>query len=129
MNDHHEHTSWGEIDLDTAEAIKRSTRKAVGEGVTDALESGCVEEGIARGLQAGIRRAAEDEELCDLLMSRLAESFRRRAAKASGEIVVDGLIGLARKAAWLALTVGLLYAFGGVPALVAAWKYMTAKAP
>ena len=117
---------WGELDPETTERIKGDIRRAVSEGIAAAVEDGSIQHAISHGLTDGLRRASSDEELIDALMARIATSFRRSATEASGRIVVDGVVGMAKRAGWIMLVSLLIYSIGGPAALVTFWKYLTA---
>lgn len=102
-------SNWGDLDPATVEKLKSHIQRSVADGVAE-----------------GLRSVAEDEDLFDLLAARVTSAFRRSAAKASGEFLIDSAKGLARRAFTFIVLGVLVYSMGGWAGLVALWKAMTA---
>ena len=118
-------SDWGALDPAAADKLKAYVRQSVADGVRDAIAEGGIQQSIADGVATGMRSVAEDEDLFDLIASRTASAFRRSATRAGGELLIDGLSGLARKAAWFVVLGALVYSLGGWAGLAAAWKALT----
>ncbi len=118
-------SDWGALDPAAADKLKAYVRQSVADGVRDALAEGDIQRSIADGVATGMRSVAEDEDLFDLIASRTVGAFRRSATRAGGELLIDGLMGLARKAAWFVVLGVLVYSLGGWAGLATAWKAMT----
>lgn len=119
-------SDWGALDPAVADKLKAYVRQSVADGVHDAIAEGGIQQSIADGVAAGMRSVVEDEDLFDLVASRAAGAFRRSATRAGGELLIDGLSGLARRAALFVVLGVLVYSLGGWAGLVAAWKALTA---
>lgn len=115
-------SNWGDLEPHQVESIKHHISQAVSEGIVTGLLGGDIQAAIADGVTHGLHRAASDELLFDQLTASTAAAFRRGATKASGEFVLGGLWGLARRAAWFVLLGIVVYSLGGWSALAALWK-------
>jgi hypothetical protein len=118
-------SNWGDLDPQTITQLKLDIRRAVADGVDDALRHGALRDAIAEGVTIGLSQTAMDEDLFDSIVERTAAAFRRSATQASGRIVVDGVTGLAKRAAWFAVLGILVYALGGWTGLAALFKTFT----
>lgn len=118
---------WGDLDPEATAKIKADIRQAVAEGIAETVESGHIQTAISQGLTDGLRHAAADPELIDVLMSRVADAFTKRATEASGRMVIGGVLGAMRRGIWIALLSLLVYSLGGWSAVSALWKYLTAS--
>jgi len=79
---------------------------------------------VAEAVAKGIKDAASDPEL----WAAALDAMKRRAAGATGNMVLETVVSLMKRAAWLAVLVAGLYALGGGPAVTAAVKaYWAAK--
>lgn len=118
-------SNWGDLDPQTVTQLKADIRRAVAEGVDDALRQGSLRDAIAEGVTIGLSQTAMDEDLFDTIVERTAAAFRRSATQASGQIVIDGLSGLLKRAAWFAVLGILVYALGGWSGLATLFKTLT----
>lgn len=122
-------SNWGDLDPQAVAQLKIDIRRAVADGVDDALRQGALRDAIAEGVTIGLSQTAMDEDLFDTLVERFASAFRRSATQASGRIVVDGITGLAKRAAWFAALAVIVYALGGWTGLAALFKTLTHSTP
>lgn len=121
-------SDWGSLDPAAADKLKAYVRQSVADGVMDALADGDIQRSVADGVAAGMRSVAEDEDLFDLITSRAASAFRRSATRAGGELLIDSLASLVRRAAWFVVLGVLVYSLGGWAGLAALWKALTTQA-
>lgn len=73
---------------------------------------------MSAAVAAGIRAAVSDPEM----WTAAGDAMRKRAASATGSLVLEGLRSGLRKALLIATIAGSIYAVGGWAALSAAWK-------
>lgn len=121
----HPESNWGTLDPQAVTQLKADIRRAVAEGVDDALRQGSLRDAIAEGVTIGLSQTAMDEDLFDTIVERTAAAFRRSATQASGRIVIDGFTSLAKRAAWFAVLGILVYALGGWSGLASFFKTFT----
>jgi hypothetical protein len=119
-------TNWGDLDQDAIDAIKNDIRRAVAEGVEDAISAGCVRDAIAQGMAAGIRATINDEQLFQQLVESTTGALKKSAAHASGQFILDGVSTIARRAVWFFLAGIIIYNIGGCAAVTAALKAINA---
>lgn len=122
-------SNWGDLDPDTIAQIKSDIRRAVADGVDDALRQGSLRDAIAEGVTIGLAHTAMDEDLFDSIVERTATAFRRSATRASGRILVDGVVAMAKRAGWFAVLGILVYSIGGWAAVAAIWKTFMSHTP
>ena len=80
---------------ETMEYLHRQMRKAVREGIADALHQAITPERAREFFAVGV------------------EVLREEASKHTGRFVLDGLMAAAKKAFWIALFVLAVYSLGG----------------
>ncbi|MFM2054248.1 MAG: hypothetical protein RL456_2285 [Pseudomonadota bacterium] len=118
-------SNWGDLEPDQVARIKHDISRSVAEGIQTALKDGAVRDAIAEGVTVGLQQAVMDEATFDVLAMRTAQALRRSATRASGQLVIDGVIALGKRVILFVSLAILIYAIGGWAALVQVWKVIT----
>jgi hypothetical protein len=118
-------SNWGDLAPIQVERIKNDISRSVAQGIQSALRDGSVRDAIAEGVTVGLQQAVMDETTFDVLATRTATALRRSATRASGQLVVDGVVALGKRIVLIVSVAVIVYAIGGWAALAKVWQIIS----
>lgn len=120
-----QHSNWGDLDPEAIERIKSNVRRAVADGIDDAMRQGAMRDAIAEGVTLGVQTVAMDDDLFELLGSRAAQSLRKTLVKNTGSLVLGGAVQMLRGVMWACIGFIVIFSLFGWSGIATTWKYFT----